>query len=73
MLRARKLPGQNFTVPANRVVNGSATSFRVLAGSISPADARTIKRTIRRMRAAETSAEQTCPKLGKKVRGVPSR
>ena len=68
-LKASKLPGESFTDVVNRLVKGSAPSFRVLAGSIEPADSRAIKRTIHRMRAAEAAAEQASLKLLGSSRG----
>lgn len=72
-LKASKLPGESFTEAVNRLVKGSAPSFRTLAGSLTPADSRAIKSTIRRMRAAEAVAEQNSLKLREKGHGRHAR
>lgn len=72
-LKASKLPGESFTETVNRLVKGNAPSFRVLAGTINPGDSRAIRATIRRMRAAEASAERSSLHLMEKGRGRHSR
>ena len=72
-LKASKLPGESFTEAVNRLVKGSAPSFRILAGSLKPVDSREIKSTIRRMRAVEALAEQTSLKLWEKGHGRHAR
>lgn len=57
-LKASKLPGESFTDAVNRLVQGGAPSFRVLAGSLRFSDARAVKTAIRKMREAETSGER---------------
>ncbi len=72
-LKASKLPGESFTQAVNRLVKGSAPSFRVLAGSIKPADSRAIKKTLQRMRASEAAAEQASLKRLEDSHGSHSR
>ena len=57
-LKAAKRPGESFTVTVNRILSGTAPSFRLLAGLWKPGLGREVQRNVRRMRDLEAAAER---------------
>ncbi|MGA8425302.1 MAG: antitoxin VapB family protein [Thermoplasmata archaeon] len=57
-LKAARAPGESFSETINRILAGSRTSIRSLAGFLSPSDCNRVKTAIRRMRAQEAPAER---------------
>lgn len=56
-LKAAKKPGESFSVTINRILEGSRPSYRPLAGFLTRAEAKQVRRAIERMREAEAPAE----------------
>ena len=57
-LKSAKAPGESFSDAINRVLSESKPSYRALSGFIAPTDAQRLKRAVRKMRAADASAEK---------------